>query len=80
MHDHHFGPGRDEPGNPVQIDDILNGLLVEHSVGRRRATYVQATEPPPCDGCGGEEDGVDLWAEDSETGEQLWLCQACGDS
>lgn len=32
-----------------------------------------------CDGCGQAEPDVDLWAEDSETGEQLWLCEACGE-
>jgi hypothetical protein len=33
-----------------------------------------------CDGCGRRMPDVDLWAEDSETGEELWLCMACGES
>lgn len=33
----------------------------------------------PCEGCGEVSPGVDLWAENSETGEELWLCDACGD-
>lgn len=32
-----------------------------------------------CDGCGEVKPDVDLWAEDGETGEELWLCEACGD-
>lgn len=32
-----------------------------------------------CDGCGEVKDDVDLWAEDSETGEEVWLCISCGD-
>ena len=33
----------------------------------------------PCDGCGDPDPSVDLWAENSETGEQLWFCTACGE-
>jgi hypothetical protein len=32
-----------------------------------------------CDGCGVATPDVNLFATDSETGEELWLCQACGD-
>ncbi len=32
-----------------------------------------------CDGCGEFFSHVDLFAEDSETGEQLWLCESCVD-
>ncbi|WP_435018561.1 hypothetical protein TA3x_000538 [Tundrisphaera sp. TA3] len=32
-----------------------------------------------CDGCGEAKPEIDLWAEDDETGEELWLCLACGD-
>lgn len=32
-----------------------------------------------CDGCGETRVGVDLWAEDEETGDELWFCLACGD-
>lgn len=32
-----------------------------------------------CDGCGGISLDVDLWAADPETGDEIWLCMACGD-
>ncbi len=32
-----------------------------------------------CDGCGGVSPDVDLWAADPETGDEIWLCMACGD-
>ena len=32
-----------------------------------------------CDGCGGITPDVDLWAHNHETGEEDWLCGACGD-
>ncbi len=32
-----------------------------------------------CGGCGEVKPGVDLWAEDQETGEELWLCESCAD-
>ena len=62
------------------IDDILDALLAEPPDGRRRAITARIALHRPCDGCGGEAPEVDLWAEDSETGEQLWLCPSCGDS
>ncbi len=36
-----------------------------------------AVEGHDCDGCGLATPDVGLWAEDSETGEELWLCEAC---
>lgn len=35
-------------------------------------------EDHDCDGCGAAMPDVDLWAENQETGEQLWLCLSCG--
>ena len=32
-----------------------------------------------CDGCGEVNPDVDLWAEDYESGEELWLCVSCGE-
>lgn len=32
-----------------------------------------------CDGCDGHAPGVDLWAMNPDTGEEIWLCPACGD-
>ena len=37
----------------------------------------EVVEGHDCHGCGEVKTDVDLWAEDSETGEQLWLCGAC---
>ena len=39
----------------------------------------EVVEGRDCDGCGQFKPEVDLWAEDSETGEELWLCEACGE-
>ena len=36
-------------------------------------------EAHECDGCGETLPDVDLYAEDSETGDQVWLCVACGE-
>lgn len=33
--------------------------------------------PRQCHGCFQDKQDVDLCAEDTETGEQLWLCEAC---
>lgn len=38
--------------------------------------FVNARE---CDSCGEIKPDVDLFAEDSETGEQIWLCMICGE-
>ncbi len=38
--------------------------------------FVNARE---CDGCGEIRPDVDLFAEDCQTSEQLWLCLACGE-
>lgn len=39
----------------------------------------EVAESHDCDGCGVAAPDVDLWATDSETGEELWLCRACGE-
>ncbi|MDB5350133.1 MAG: hypothetical protein JWN86_1380 [Planctomycetota bacterium] len=31
-----------------------------------------------CDECGEATPDVDLWAENHETGEEIWLCRECG--
>lgn len=33
-----------------------------------------------CDGCGQSTPDVDLYAENSETGEEIWICISCGES
>ena len=40
---------------------------------------IEVVEGHDCHGCGVVKPDVDLWAEDSETGEELWLCEACGE-
>jgi hypothetical protein len=39
----------------------------------------QVSQKHECDGCGQVKTDVDIWAEDFETGEAVWLCLACGD-
>ena len=46
--------------------------------GTRRAERLVHGHPHECDGCGETAPDVDLWAENSETGEQIWLCMTCG--
>jgi hypothetical protein len=45
---------------------------------RIRVERLVAEQPHECDGCGLIAPDVDLWAENSETGEEIWLCVACG--
>ncbi|AMV40198.1 hypothetical protein [Planctomyces sp. SH-PL62] len=61
------------------LDDILGGTTFGTPVERGRRTAFRPTAARPCDGCGDPAPAVDLWAEHPETGEQLWLCLACGD-
>ncbi|OJW24480.1 MAG: hypothetical protein BGO49_22560 [Planctomycetales bacterium 71-10] len=70
------------PTNPTflhDLGDILDGISFETPVERERRIALHPTAARPCDGCGDPDRAVDLWAEHSETGEQLWLCLACGD-
>jgi hypothetical protein len=46
---------------------------------RRRGQTVGDRLAHACNGCWEIRPDVDLWAENSETGEQLWLCEACGE-
>jgi hypothetical protein len=56
------------------FDDVMDRADVDFlSPGRPR----HAIEVHDCDCCGEATTDVDLWAEDSETGEELWLCGAC---
>lgn len=45
---------------------------------RSRVERLVAEQPHECDGCGLFAPDVDLWAENWETGEQIWLCMTCG--
>ena len=57
-----------------KLDDVMDLADLEFlSAGRTH--YV--VEDHDCHGCGVATTDVDLWAEDSETGEEVWLCGAC---
>lgn len=58
------------------LDDVM--ILADQKV-TTSGMRMSGEEIHDCDGCGEVKPDVDLWAEDSETGEGLWLCQACGD-
>jgi len=60
--------------------DLLDDAMVQaarRSLPSERDYGV--VEAHDCHGCGEFKPDVDLWAEDYETGEQLWLCEACAD-
>lgn len=58
------------------LDDMTDRADVEYLPPGR---HFEVAEGHDCDGCGHVSPDVDLFAEDSETGEELWLCQACGE-
>jgi hypothetical protein len=66
-------------GSGFHIHEILGEATVDRSRGRRGPASARSTAVRPCDGCGDPDPTVDLWAEHSEMGEQIWLCAACGD-
>ena len=56
------------------LDDVMDRADLEFlSAGRPQ----EVAEGHACHGCGEAKTDVDLWAEDTETGEELWLCGAC---
>lgn len=62
-----------EGGLPVLLED-------EAAPDLCRALRGGSGIPHGCDGCGEVTPDVDLWAENHETGEEIWLCMACGES
>lgn len=58
------------------LDDVMDRTDLEFLPSGRPPKVAQGHE---CDSCGESKPDVDLWAEDSETGEQVWLCEACGE-
>jgi hypothetical protein len=52
-------------------NEVVSATLLVDRVGTRKSRR--------CDECGEVKPGVDLWAENRETGEELWFCEACGD-
>jgi len=65
-------------GSGFRIHEILGETTFE-TLAERDLPAHQLIADRTCDGCGDPGPTVDLWAEHSETGEQLWLCAACGD-
>jgi hypothetical protein len=78
MRTHDRSPSRAIPGSHLHLGDILGGTTFETLAGRGRPAH-RLIADRTCDGCGDHDLTVDLWAEHSETGEQLWLCLACGE-
>ena len=58
------------------LDDLMAQTDVTFSLPDRSQGFL---EPRACDGCGKTRPDVDLWAMNSETGEELWLCSTCGE-
>jgi hypothetical protein len=78
MRTHDQSSSRAIPGSHLHLGDILGRTTFEPLAGRGRPAH-QPFADRPCDGCGDPAPTVDLWAEHSETGEQLWLCAVCGE-
>lgn len=57
------------------LDDVMPGA---DETGIDTLPSGKMPEGQDCDGCGAATPDVDLWAENQETGEQLWLCLSCG--
>ena len=61
---------------------LMNDLL-DDVVNRAEPKFLSpvmnqdVVEDHDCHGCGEATPDVDLWAENSATGEELWLCEAC---
>ena len=56
------------------LDDVMVRAKPEYLTSGRTRHVIEVHD---CDCCGEATTDVDLWAEDSETGEELWLCGAC---
>ena len=67
----------------IEIHDFESDLIAgfEDEAARKPARSRDhfRNVPHACDGCGRATPDVDLWAEDHDTGEELWLCTECGE-
>jgi hypothetical protein len=64
----------------VTLEGGVFSAFEEESVpDLRRAVRTVFGRKQGCGGCGQIKPNVDLWAVDPETGEELWLCEACGE-
>jgi len=70
---------RTTSGFHLHLADILGGRTFETLAEPGRPARPRPIADRTCDGCGDPDPTVDLWAEHPETGEQLWLCAACGE-
>jgi hypothetical protein len=63
----------------LEILDVLQDVLAHAGEPiPDRGRVDRAAETHDCDGCGEITPDVDLWATNHETGEEIWLCEACG--
>jgi hypothetical protein len=59
--------------------DLLDDVMDQIDLGILPSNRpYKVAESHGCDSCGKVKPDVDLWAENRETGEQLWLCEPCG--
>ncbi len=58
------------------VIDLLDDLTSLHPFSSEPREYF--VNERRCDGCGEIKPDVDIWAENHETGEQIWLCSTCG--
>ncbi len=59
------------------LDDVMDQAELWFTPPVRSSGF---EEPLVCHGCGQIKPDVDVWAEHSGTGEQVLLCQACGEA
>ena len=58
------------------LDEVMDQADQKVTTSGMRTWGEQVHE---CDGCGVANDEVDLWATDSGSGDEVWLCLSCGD-
>jgi hypothetical protein len=61
------------------IDSTDDVVALATGFSSRPDRFFKVVEAHDCDGCGQSTPDVDLYAEHSETGEQIWLCMSCGE-
>ena len=71
--------GQNEVGRIDEEGGFLASFEDEASLDPRQTERQGCEMAHGCGGCGEFKPGVDLWAEDRETGEELWLCVTCAD-
>ena len=79
MRTHDQPSSRTISGFHLHLANLLGGTTFEPLAEQDRSARLRPIADRPCDGCGDPDPTVDLWAEHPETGEQIWLCAACGD-